>query len=146
MGKVRIETKLRNGGKLPVQGKPGSAGHDVASTDDVNIPAFSRVMVGTGVFTKIPLGYEIQLRPRSGLAWKKGVTVLNTPGTIDFGYLAEIKVILINTTNKSVHIEKGERIAQFVVKVVEDVEYILVDEFSDVEYDRNGGFGSSGSK
>lgn len=144
MSKVRIETKLSNGGKLPVQGKLGSAGHDVSSTEDVIIPALSRAMVGTGVFTKIPMGYEIQVRPRSGLALKKGITVLNTPGTIDFGYLHEIKVILINTTNIAVSIEKGDRIAQFVVKVVEDVEYVLVEEFSDVEYDRDGGFGSSG--
>ena len=143
---VKMEIVLKNGGAIPQMGKEGSAGYDITSIDSVWVPAFGRKLIHTGVHIKIPRGYEIQVRPRSGLAYKKGLTVLNSPGTIDYGYLDEIGVILINTSNVAVNIDKGERIAQLVLKKVEEMELLKVDTFTDIEYDRDGGFGSSGEK
>ena len=104
----------------------------------------SRVLIPTGISTAIPEGYEIQVRPRSGLALKKGLTVLNTPGTVDASYRNEIGVILINHGLESVWIEDGERIAQFVLAKVDIIEWDVVN-FLD-ETDRIGGFGSTGTK
>ena len=100
-------------------------------------------MIGTGLFFEIPEGYEVQIRPRSGLAAKNGVTVLNTPGTIDSDYRGEIKVILINLGEKDFVINSGDRIAQMVIAKYERVEWTLSEELS--ETDRGaGGFGSTG--
>lgn len=143
---VKMEIVLKDGGDIPQMGKKGSAGYDITSIDDIWIPAFGRQLIHTGVHIKIPRGYEIQVRPRSGLAYKKGLTVLNSPGTIDYGYLDEIGVILINTSNVGVNISKGDRIAQLVLKKVEEMELVDVASFTDIEYNRDGGFGSSGEK
>ena len=104
----------------------------------------ARALIPTGMFTAIPEGYEIQVRPRSGLALKKGLTVLNTPGTVDASYRNEIGVILINHGHETVWIEDGERIAQFVLTKVETIEWEIVDSLD--ETDRKGGFGSTGVK
>lgn len=104
----------------------------------------SRALIPTGIFTAIPEGYEIQVRPRSGLALKKGLSVLNTPGTVDADYRAEIGVILINHSKETVWIEDGERIAQFVLNKVEQIEWEIVDSLNETE--RKGGFGSTNNK
>ena len=104
----------------------------------------ARALIPTGIFTAIPEGYEIQVRPRSGLALKKGLTVLNTPGTVDASYRNEIGIILINHGLETVWIEDGERIAQFVLAKVDTIEWDVVN-FLD-ETDRTGGFGSTGVK
>lgn len=104
----------------------------------------SRALIPTGIFTAIPEGYEIQVRPRSGLALKKGLSVLNTPGTVDADYRAEIGVILINHSKETVWIEDGERIAQFVLNKVEQIDWEIVDSLNETE--RKGGFGSTNNK
>lgn len=104
----------------------------------------ARALIPTGLFTAIPEGYEIQVRPRSGLALKKGLTVLNTPGTVDASYRNEIGVILINHGLETVWIEDGERIAQFVLCKVEQIEWEVVQNLDTT--DRKGGFGSTGVK
>lgn len=104
----------------------------------------SRALIPTGLFTKIPEGYEIQVRPRSGLSLKKGLTCANCVGTVDSDYRHEIGVILINLSGDSQYIETGERIAQFVLNKVEQIEWNQVDSLD--ETDRKGGFGSTGIK
>jgi dUTP pyrophosphatase len=104
-----------------------------------------RALVPTGLFVEIPLGYEIQIRPRSGLAIKQGITCLNTPGTIDADYRGEIKVILINLSNEPQTIHPADRIAQMVVQKVEQVQWVAVSELSGSDRG-SGGFGSTGSK
>lgn len=105
----------------------------------------SRALIPTGIFTNFPPGFEIQVRPRSGLALKKGLTVINTPGTIDHGYRHEYGVIIINLSHETQWIEDGERIAQLVAHKVEEMEFIEVDNVSD-GIDRGGGFGSTNSR
>lgn len=137
--------KLHKNAKLPVQAKKGSAGYDVYAClgDKTMVIAPSTYkLIPTGLAIQIPFGYEIQVRPRSGLALKYGITVLNTPGTIDHGYLDEIGVILINHGDMPFKINDGERIAQLVLKPVLEMEFEEVDDFEG--YDRKGGFGSSG--
>lgn len=104
----------------------------------------ARALIPTGLFTAIPEGYEIQIRPRSGLALKRGLTVCNTPGTVDADYRNEIGVILINLGLETVWIEDGERIAQAVLNKVETIEWNTVDKLNTTN--RSGGFGSSGLK
>ena len=123
---------------------PQSAGADVRSKISTVVPAHGRVLVPTGMFVAIPEGYEIQVRPRSGLALKKGITVLNTPGTVDADYRNEIGVILFNTSDEDFPIETGDRIAQIVLNKVEQINWIEVDELEDT--DRKGGFGSTNIK
>jgi dUTP pyrophosphatase len=128
---------------LPEYAHHGDAGMDVRSVDDVDIPARSRALVHTGLVANIPFGYELQVRPRSGLALKKGVTVLNTPGTVDCGYRGEIGVILANFGEETFSVRKGDKIAQMVFAPVTIAE---ISESSEVdETDRGaGGFGSTG--
>lgn len=130
---------------LPSYAHPSDAGMDVRSVESLTIAPGHHALVRTGLVALLPLGYEIQVRPRSGLALKAGVTVLNTPGTIDAGYRGEIGVILANFGSSDFEIAVGERIAQFVVAPVLQPTI----EESDVvdEADRgSGGFGSTGSK
>jgi dUTP pyrophosphatase len=103
-----------------------------------------RKLIPTGLFIELPIGYEAQIRPRSGLAFKHGITVLNSPGTIDADYRLEVKVLLVNTSNEPFVIEHGERIAQMVVAKHERVEWDRVVVLS--ESNRSGGFGSTGTK
>ncbi len=135
----------RSGLDLPSYETPGSAGMDLraAINDPVELKAGCRTMIPTGLFVEIPVGYEMQVRPRSGLAAKKGITVLNSPGTVDSDYRGEICVILYNSSTESFVIERGERIAQAIVAKYERVEWSSVEELSSTERGA-GGFGSTG--
>src|SRR5690554_2781052 len=140
---VKIKNTSEHG--LPAYETPLSAGVDIRanSTHPITLQPMERALVKTGFFLEIPAGYEAQVRPRSGLALKKGITVLNTPGTIDADYRGEIGVILINLSNEDFVIENGERIAQLVIAKYEQAELIEVNELSETQRGA-GGFGSTG--
>ncbi len=121
----------------------GDSGADLLSTEEVVLEPMQRLAVGTGLAAEVPLGYELQVRPKSGLALKSGLTVLNTPGTIDFGYRGEIKVILINLSQEPYRVEKGQKVAQLVVAPVAYADFEEVEELSDTTRGA-GGFGSTG--
>jgi dUTP diphosphatase len=132
---------------LPHYGTEASAGVDLRAniTEPITLKPLERTLIKTGLFIELPVGYEAQVRPRSGLAYKHGLTVLNTPGTIDADYRGEIGVILVNLSNEEFTIENGERVAQMVIAKHEQAEWNLVEELS--ETDRGaGGFGSTGKK
>ena len=114
-----------------------------ANFEPVVLKPLQRAMIPTGLYLEIPAGFEVQVRPRSGLAAKKGITVLNAPGTIDADYRGEIKVILVNLSNEAFTINPGERIAQMVVAKYEKVEWQEVETLSETERGE-GGFGSTG--
>lgn len=128
---------------LPAYAHASDAGMDVRSVEDLTIPAGRRALVHTGLVMELPLGYEAQVRPRSGLALKHGITVLNTPGTIDAGYRGEVGVILANFGDADFAVKKGDKIAQIVIAPVTQPEIV---EVADVNAtDRGtGGFGSTG--
>ena len=130
---------------LPEYQTPLSAGLDIRAnlSDSITLSPLERAMVPTGLFVELPEGYEMQIRPRSGLAAKHGITVLNSPGTIDADYRGEIKVILVNLSNIPFTIEPGERIAQMIVARYEQVEWQAVESLSETERGA-GGFGSTG--
>jgi len=128
---------------LPAYETPQSAGMDVRCTEHIVMNPGERVLAKTGLFVQIPAGFEIQVRPRSGLALKQGVTVLNTPGTIDSDYRGEIGVILINHSGTVVEFAKGERIAQLVLALVERIQWELTDSLSGTKRGQHG-FGSTG--
>lgn len=132
---------------LPRYATPQSAGMDVRADIDeaVVLRPLERAMIPTGLYIELPAGYEMQIRPRSGLAAKHGITVLNSPGTIDADYRGEIRVILVNLSNEEFRIEGGERIAQMVVARHEQVEWELTEELGESERGA-GGFGSTGKK
>lgn len=123
----------------------GSAGIDIRSTENCFIEAGNYRLVKTGLRIQLPIGYEAQIRPRSGLAYKKGVTVLNSPGTIDSDYRGEIGVILINHGKSTFHISAGDRIAQMVIAKYVRTELVLKESLEDTERGE-GGFGSTGEK
>ena len=143
--KIKIINKSNH--DLPHYETLGSAGMDLrASISESRIlKPLERSIVGTGLFIELPIGYEAQVRPRSGLAAKKGITVLNAPGTIDADYRGEIGVILVNLSNEDFTINNGERIAQLVIAKHERSEWQLVDELSETDRGQ-GGFGSTGTK
>lgn len=124
-----------------------SAGMDLRANikESISLEPLQRALVPTGLYVELPAGYEMQIRPRSGLAAKQGITVLNAPGTIDADYRGEIKVILVNLSPDTVIINDGERVAQAVVARCEQVEWESVDELSSTERGE-GGFGSTGKK
>ena len=128
---------------LPAYAHEGDAGMDVRSVEDVEIAPGTRSLVHTGLVMMLPQGYEAQVRPRSGLALKHGVTVLNTPGTIDEGYRGEVGVILANFGAEPFAVKKGDRIAQIVVAPVTRAEIAEVEEVDGTERG-GGGFGSTG--
>lgn len=128
---------------LPAYAHPSDAGMDVRSVADLVIPAGGRALVPTGLVAIIPPMYEIQVRPRSGLALKHGVTVLNTPGTIDSGYRGEIGVILANFGDKEFSVSKGDKVAQLVFAPVVQPEIEETDTIDDTDRGA-GGFGSTG--
>jgi len=115
----------------------------VNAGEDISLKPLSRELVPTGIKVAIPEGYEIQVRPRSGLAIKKGITVLNTPGTIDSGYRGEVCVILYNSSNETVEIKSGERLAQAALCKVEKIEWEEVEDLDKTKRNE-GGFGSTG--
>lgn len=135
----------RSGRELPNYQTQLAAGMDVTADmqEGVVIKPLGRAMIPTGLFVEIPAGYEIQVRPRSGLAAKHGVTVLNSPGTIDADYRGEIKVILVNLSDEPFEVKPGERIAQLVLAAHGRIEWEAVGELSDTERGA-GGFGSTG--
>lgn len=135
--------KLRDGAAIPVQAHPGDAGFDLVSVDSARIAPGGRLLVHTGIALEIPAGFEGQIRPRSGLALKNGVTVLNSPGTVDAGYRGEICVLLVNLGDADFSVEPGMRVAQMVIAPVAQVDFREVAEFSASERGE-GGFGSSG--
>ncbi|MGN0827411.1 MAG: dUTP diphosphatase [Kiritimatiellia bacterium] len=135
--------KLHPAAVLPSYAHEGDAGMDLSSVEEVTVPPHGRALVATGLAIELPLGTEAQVRPRSGLAAKYGITVLNAPGTIDAGYRGEIKVILLNTDVAEFRIEPGMRIAQLVVAPVAQVQVSWTEQLG--ESDRGtSGFGSSG--
>ena len=141
--KVKIVNNSRHA--LPEYQTPLSAGLDIRANLDesVTLRPLERAMIPTGLFVELPEGYEMQIRPRSGLAAKHGITVLNSPGTIDADYRGEIKVILVNLSNEPFTIEPGERIAQMIVARYEQIEWQPVEELGETERGA-GGFGSTG--
>lgn len=141
--KVRIVNKSAH--PLPSYATPQSAGVDLRANLEttVTIGPLERALVPTGLFIALPAGYEAQVRPRSGLAAKHGITVLNTPGTIDADYRGEIKVILVNLSNEPFEIVPGERIAQMVIARHETAEWEEVESLDSTERGA-GGFGSTG--
>lgn len=142
---VKIVNTSKN--ELPEYSTEMSAGMDVRANlvQPIILKPFERKLIPTGLFIELPKGFEAQIRPRSGLALKKGITVLNTPGTIDADYRGEIGIILINLSHEEFVIENGERICQMVIASHETVEWNLVEKLE--ETDRGaGGFGHTGKK
>jgi len=143
--KIKIINKSSH--LLPHYETIASAGMDIRANinEAITLKPLERAIIKTGLFIELPVGFEAQVRPRSGLAAKKGITVLNSPGTIDADYRGEIGVILVNLSNEAFVVENDERIAQLVIAKHERAEWIEVEELS--ETDRGaGGFGSTGVK
>ena len=130
---------------LPKYAKPGDAGCDLIAAEQIMLePGGGRALISTGIAIALPEGYAAFIQPRSGLAFKHGVTCLNTPGLIDSGYRGELKVLLVNTDpNVPFEVNRGERIAQLVIQKVEQAEFAEVDDLSETERGA-GGFGSTG--
>lgn len=144
---IRIKNNSQN--ELPSYATPYSAGVDLRAAADMAVEPGGRILVPTNLFMEIPNGYELQIRPRSGLALKQGITVLNTPGTIDSDYRGNVGVILINTnpkdpdTDLTFMVNKGDRIAQAVLNKVERIEWKAVESLEESERGE-GGFGHTG--
>jgi dUTP pyrophosphatase len=129
---------------LPSPASPGSAGYDLASADDGELAPFERKLFRTGLSIAVPEGYECQIRPRSGLALRHGITLPNTPATIDSDYRGELMVALVNLSNQPFQVTRGMRIAQMIVSRVERVAFLPVDLLPPTSRG-TGGFGSSGT-
>ena len=143
--KVQIVNKSTHA--LPAYATSGSSGMDLRAflSHPITLAPMERMLVTTGLFMEIPQGFEAQVRPRSGLAIKQGITCLNTPGTIDADYRGEIKVILINLSNEPQVIEDGDRIAQMIFQKIEQVEWVETDHLGET-LRSEGGFGHTGKK
>jgi len=143
--KIKIINKSKH--ELPAYATQAAAGMDLRANLDepIVLKSLERTLVATGLFIELPEGYEAQIRPRSGLAFKNGLTVLNSPGTIDADYRGEIKVILVNLSKEDFTINNGERVAQMVIAKHEQAEWIEVEQL--IETARGeGGFGSTGKE
>lgn len=142
---MQIKIINQSANPLPQYETSGSAGMDLRANllQPITLKPSERQLIPTGIFIELPIGYEAQIRPRSGLAYKRGLTCANTPGTIDSDYRGEIQVILINLSNEPQTIEHGERIAQMIVARYERIEWISADTLSQTERG-SGGFGSTG--
>jgi dUTP pyrophosphatase len=146
--KIPIKFINKSEFKSPTYAKEGDSGFDLRATEGGTLKSLERKLVPTSLFFELPDGYELQIRPRSGLAYKHGITVLNSPGTVDTGYRGEIKVLLVNLSNEEFSWEKGERIAQGVIahRISSDLgDLIEVTEINESERG-DGGFGSTGKK
>ena len=144
---MQIKIINKSSHNLPSYETLASAGMDLRAnlSESRILKPLERSIVGTGLFIELPVGVEAQVRPRSGLAAKKGITVLNAPGTIDADYRGEIGVILVNLSNEDFTIQNGERIAQLVIAKHERAEWVQVEELSETSRGE-GGFGSTGTK
>ena len=144
---MNIKIINKSAHELPNYETIASAGMDLRAnlSEPVTLNPLERAIIKTGLFIELPIGYEAQVRPRSGLAAKKGITVLNSPGTVDADYRGEIGVILVNLSNAPFVVENGERIAQLIIAKHERAEWIAVDELSETSRGE-GGFGSTGVK
>jgi len=141
-----MELKFKSlSGSLPTYATDGASGMDLRAFIDepVILQPMERRLIPTGLFVQIPEGYEIQVRPRSGLAIKHGITMLNTPGTVDSDYRGELKVIVVNLSNEAYTIEPNERIGQFVLNKIEQIEFVEVEELDSTKRGE-GGFGHTG--
>ena len=145
--KIKLEYTFESDNKVPTYAYPTDSGFDLRSNKKVTLGPLERDLIPTGLYVNIPEGYEIQVRPKSGLAYNKGLSVLNTPGTVDQGYTGEIKVILVNLSNETQIIEVGDKVAQAVLCPVvagKHVELIEKDKIEDKDRADNG-FGSTGN-
>ena len=141
--KVKVVNKSKH--SLPHYSTIASAGMDLRANIDesISLKPLERTIVKTGIFMELPVGFEAQVRPRSGLAFKKGITVLNSPGTVDADYRGEVGVILVNLSSEEFVIEDGERIAQMVIAEHEQADWVEVENLDETERG-TGGFGSTG--
>lgn len=145
MNKRSIKIILKNDGVAPEYATPRSSGADVRCNEDFTLLPRERKMIHTGIYMQLPEDVEAQVRPRSGLAIKQGITCINSPGTIDSDYQGECNVLLINHGSEMVTFSKGERIAQFVfVENVVQAEFEIVEDFTEVTERGEGGFGHTG--
>lgn len=144
MVKVQIK-KIKDNAILPNYAHEGDAGVDLYSTESYTLRPGERTLVSTGIKIALPLGYEAQVRPKSGLALKAGISVCNTPGTVDACYRGEVGIIAINHSTEDYNIEPGQKVAQMVFKKVEHAEFEEVDELDETARNE-GGFGSTGLK
>ncbi|MBY0537110.1 MAG: dUTP diphosphatase [Chitinophagaceae bacterium] len=147
MQTIKIATINRSENPLPEYATTGSSGMDLRAnlTEPVSIKPLERILIPTGLFLEIPQGFEAQIRPRSGFAFKQGITVLNSPGTIDADYRGELKVLLVNLSNEAVTVNNGDRIAQMVFQKVESVQLIVAEALTDTDRGA-GGFGHTGKQ
>lgn len=147
MSNIDIKIINRSSNPLPAYATENSSGMDIraAISDRISLKPLERTLVPTGLFLELPSGYEAQIRPRSGLAIKQGITCLNSPGTIDSDYRGEIKVILINFSHEDQIIESGDRIAQMIIQKVEKANLVEAEEISITERNE-GGFGHTGKQ
>jgi dUTP pyrophosphatase len=144
---VNVKVINKSHHPLPEYATFSAAGMDLRAFIDspIELQSLERKLIPTGLFIELPIGFEAQIRPRSGLAFKYGITVLNSPGTIDADYRGEVKVLLVNISNEKFVINDGERIAQMVIAKHEQVNWQLTDELTESERSA-GGFGSTGKK
>ena len=147
MNTISVNIINKSSNELPAYATEGSAGMDLRANLDqpITLQSLERTLIPTGLFLELPDGYEAQIRPRSGLAIKQGITCLNTPGTIDSDYRGELKVILINLSNEPQILSHGDRIAQMVISSVDKANLILVQEINSTQRGA-GGFGHTGKK
>ena len=147
MQKVQIKIINASSNQLPDYATEGSSGMDIRAnlTEPIILKSLERQLIPTGIFVELPVGYEIQVRPRSGLAIKQGITCLNSHGTVDADYRGELKVILINLSNEPVTIHHGDRIAQMVLQKVEQADWIPVNVINETKRGE-GGFGHTGKQ
>ena len=143
MNKITVKVINKSNNKLPEYGTLFSAGMDIRSNENIVLRAGTRLLVKSGLFIQLPDGYEAQIRPRSGLALKHGITVLNSPGTIDVDYTGEVGIILINTSLVDFEIKIGDRIAQMVINPIVQGQWLEVAKLDETERN-SGGFGHTG--
>ena len=145
--KIKVKIAMQKGCEdlLPAKAHADDAAFDLRSRSDMSVPVNKSTLVPTGVFIELPVNYEAQVRPRSGLALKHNLFVTNSPGTVDAGYRGEVGVIMFNHNDEPFKIARGERIAQMVIQKLPEVEFVDADELSD-SLRGEGGFGSSGRK
>ncbi|AIW89920.1 MULTISPECIES: dUTP diphosphatase [unclassified Treponema] len=144
-GAVKVFSVLKEGALLPEYQTPGSAGADLYAylAEPITLNPMERKLIPTGLFVELPVGYELQVRPRSGLALKYGITVLNTPGTVDSDYRGELCVLLVNFGSEPFTVQNGDRIAQAVVAQAVQVSFVQTDALSKTGRG-TGGYGSTG--